>query len=353
MSIFRNIIYSISALAMMASLTACSDDGDDTPAETRTVEAHFRIYVGNEIEVTRANSDWNDAEPTDSGTVDENLIDPQNVHVVLYNASGNYISELKDMYVTATGEKGVYNVRGDINIDVEEGDPDTLACRVGVYANMHTPSGGWDQSLGAMANDAQYQYSTFSADSIPMWGIQTTTLSLRRGDNNYIGDVYLLRAASKVTVRLRDDMVALGYTLGDVTLNGYNTSGYSLPSTTSIGDTRNLTYTQSFHPTSDVSTESLPFAAGSSISTAALYIPEHDNSVAANRTTITVTVRHEDGSTRTATFNFAAYNSDGAQSGNMNIVRNHSYVFNVYGNPLRVELDVEPWTVFRHNPYEL
>lgn len=235
----------------------------------------------------------------------------------------------------------------------------TFTGKMVIYVNGGNSTTNWLQPIGTVKDSYTYNFNPATTLSfIPMWGVkEINNMTMNNGQRYDIGDIYLLRSMAKVTVKLTDEMVNRGYTLDDVTLNNYTNTGYVVPSTTDVSSTELLTFDQSFHPSAaSLSNGSLNFTmATSSTTTTSLYIPEYDNSESAP-TTITVRVKRgngtEDGDIRTATFRFGSY-TDGNYTSAVNIVRNHHYVFNVYGDPIKINLEVEPWTVFEHDPYTI
>lgn len=356
-------------LAMLLCLNSCTSD--DTEDNGKTVRVQLTITVGEsatangaKANTTRAIDDanWGGNYDKDAGTTAENTIDPNKLHIVLYNSNGDYVAQLENMVVTSTGTTGQYRVLGDINISTLNITNNTLEnARVTVYANIDVPTGGWTQTATNFQTNSTFNYTGFSSSSIPMWGTKTATLNLNGGSSNDLNDIYLLRAVAKVRVQLSSDMT--NYTLESVTLNRYNTTGYCLPKNINVNNTQVLTTetdaanTMSFNPTSDVSTESIPFSLSSDeTSTLDLYIPEYDN-ISTGATASTISVRLKQGGTSegvTYTFGFDNYTDGAATNNPYNIIRNHYYNFTVYKqNGMRVILKVVPWTVFNHSVYTL
>lgn len=354
-------------LLCLFMFASCSSDNDDTTQdETKTVKVQLTITVGSPKDVTRAgtraalptraNTDWTDPDPTEEGTTDENYIDPSELHIIVYDNNGNYVAQVENMVVAPTSTTGQYLVTGDINIAQSRITNNSFSGRVSVYANVLATI-DWTSPASTVQQNLNYSYEAAkSTGIIPMWGTKTTTLDLRGGSTNDIDDIYLLRALAKITVKLRDDMIPRGVTLDGTTLNRYNTAGYCLPGKIDVADTRNLTYAQAFHvynnTTQDgtliVPNNTMDFGlTDNATSTTDLYVPEYENSNPDNTASITVRVKFSDGDTRSVTFDFGNY-TDGDWSSYLNIYRNHHYVFNIYGDQLKIEVKEEPWTVIEH-----
>lgn len=343
----RKAQHILGLLFVVMALASCG--GDDATAydySSHEVTVSFTMSLGSPQAATRArNIDWT-AYDSIPGAGMENRVDLTTLQVYFYDTAGNYFGRAENLTLQRQ-DSTTYNVTGVMRVDTL-----TLAAgnrfsgKMVVYAN----TGAAVAQGVALADDAigslSYGYVPGTAPSaIPMWGVKTVSdADFTPGHRTDLSDIWLLRAMAKVDVGLTDDMAARGYRLTRVVLSGYNTQGYVLPKGYgSVGDTRILNYDSgealSFNPFPSATADSVTFTGRT------LYVPEYDNSVPAR---ITVTIGHPDGTERTASFDFARY-TGGSRSGSMNIVRNHAYVFSVYGDPIKIELKVLPWTVFRHS----
>lgn len=333
-------------LSLLLLASCSSNDETITPDTSKDVTVTFTMSLGEPQTVTRAaNQDWTDYDSIPGEGI-ENRVDLSNIHVYFYNTNGSYLSRVENIVVRSIDSTS-YMVEGTLRVDtLSLGTGYSFSGKMMVVANADAPS-----LEGMSLNDAASIAPTFdytpgrSLSSIPMWGVTTlSNVSFAPGERTQLNDVWLLRSMAKVNVNLTEDMTRRGYKLTKVTLNRYNTRGYILPSGyNQVENTRILNFDTgaalSFNPLESVRTDSVNFTDKT------LYLPEYDNST--TPATITVEIQATDGSTRTATFDFASYRN-GVYLAPMNVVRNHAYVFNVYGNPIKIDLKVEPWTVFTH-----
>lgn len=361
----------VSLLLLLFTISSCSSN-DEAPAspEIRSVVVRLTLSIqdnttsSNAKPATRADVDdtWQTDKDREMGNNMENAINPSDLHVVFYNQAGNPVGDVRNISISFagdnTGDGKTYQVIGNMNLTVADmANDSTFIGKIVVYANSGTPSTGWTQGISNIKDNYTYNFSS-STSYIPMWGTKNISMVIRNGESNNIGDIFLLRAMAKVTVKLRDDMVQRGYTIEGATLNNYANTGYVMPSSYDVASTELLSFDQSFHPNAtSLNTGSLNFTmAEGNTSTASLYIPEYNNNES-TPSTITIRIKNGDGTVvgdiRTATFTFGNYTTEGLYSSPMNIVRNHHYEFTVYGNPLKINLTVLPWNVFNHTPYEI
>lgn len=340
MSIIKNIIWILAVLFVLAS---CSSE-EDAPVNTNhDVTVSFTMSLGSPQTVTRAGSF---AAAGDSALV-ENRLNVDSMQVVLYNTDGSYFSRVEHLTMQRR-DATTYDVVGVMRVDsLSLGAGNRFTGKLVIYANTDASALQGDSLNHEAVQQLSYNYNAGTTlTSIPMWGVKAVDVNLTSGSQADFGEIWMLRAMAKVNVNLRSDMTARGYSLRSVRLTNYNTRGFVLPSGYSTTDNTNSLLNNSsqvFNPYVGTlaSTGSIDFTGKT------LYLPEYNNE-SSTATSITVVINDPDGTTRTATFPFAAY-SGGSESGNMNIVRNHAYQFYVYGNPIKVDLTVVPWTVFRHS----
>ena len=178
---------------------------------------------------------------------------------------------------------------------------------------------------------------------IPMWGVGSFS-SLTLGKSTDIGDIALLRAMAKVSVQLRDDMGAKGYTIGSLAINGYNTRGYSVPLTfRSVSKTADIRFDGSLHPLDSKATDGPLYFTDYGYT----YIPEYSNTLPSDTpSTVSVDLFRNGKHEGYYTLHFRAYDSDGAPTGTpYDIQRNNYYQFVIYKHDDRtiVTLHVRKW----------
>lgn len=328
------------------SFASCSSDDDSVPDTSHDVTVTFTMSLGTPQTVTRAaNRDWTDYDSIPGEGI-ENRVDLDRLSVLLYDNNGRYVSRVSNLVLRSI-DSTTYQADGILRVDtLRLGSNYTFNGKMVVVANTDaTPPVGQALTSGNVSG-LSFDYTPGnSLDAIPMWGVQKlSNVSLAPGERVDLNEIWMLRAMAKINVNLTEDMTKRGYTLSKVTLNRYNTRGYVLPSGyNQVDNTRILNFDSgtalSFNPLLSVSTDSVDFTGKT------IYLPEYDSST--TPTTLSVTIKGPDGSTRSASFEFANY-ANGNWSSPLNVVRNHAYVFNVYGNPIKIDLQVLPWTVFTH-----
>ena len=182
-----------------------------------------------------------------------------------------------------------------------------------------------------------------------MWGVGSFT-SLTKGESNDLGDIHLLRAMAKVSLKLRSDMESRGYTVGKLTLNHRNTRGYCLPLTYESADkTTDIRFAGSLHELISTATDGgLDFT-----SPGYAYLPERSNTRdGVTPSTITLQLLRNGTLEDTYTLPFCEYDADGAPTDRLrDIQRNTLYQFEVYktDNQLEVSLHVRRWYMRDHD----
>lgn len=350
------LMHAPALLLLAVLLAACSGDEADDPSQPqeRYVQVAFTMSVGDAEAVTRANTDWTEYD-SEAATAMENYIDLEKLHVSFYDRAAdgtyNYLSSVENIRLMRR-DATTYELIGNMNVLSSRiaSNGYRFTGKVVVTANCDAPSLASGSTIASGAG-LTYDYTPGTEpESIPMWGVMSlSNIDLTPGRRTDISDIWLLRTMAKVEVGLRQDMADRGYTLAQVYFNKYNTRGYVYPAGYSqVDNTRLLNYDSgaalSFNPLASAAAEPKDFTGK------VIYLPEYDNSP--GDATITVVIADANGGERTYTFPFAAY-TDGKQTGTMNIVRNHYYKFSVYGNPITIDLTVQPWTVIRHTPYEI
>lgn len=351
-------------VAMLTALTACSDDTEDVADDQQQVTVYLTLALGDNTAGTRADTDtdWQQYSPTDPGTTMENYIDISRLYVYFYDNMGRYIDKVGNLVQrsrgTDTNGTTYYELFGTMSVANNLIPNGQLTGKMVVFANGdNVPPTGTTLSDSSIA-DLSYSYTPGSTlTAIPMYGVQTIDITLEGGKRANLPDIWLLRSMAKASVDLTADMATKGYKLTKVTLNKYNTSGYWLPKRyNTVSQTQLLNYDSGdspcFNPDGSSKLETaVDFAVGTEATNPpyTIYLPEYDN--INGDATITVELTAPDNTTITGTFTFADYSDEGSFQNNRNIVRNHYYMFHVAID--KVILDVQPWTVIRHNAINL
>lgn len=200
-----------------------------------------------------------------------------------------------------------------------------------------------------------YNYSqldpTSAEGSIPMWGVHQVDMSPLVHEEMFdIGDIWLLRAAAKVEVKLSDKLKQEGVKIVSSTLKYYNQTGYCLPEGwAGVSSTRKLDQENCMRLYRHAAV-SLPFVRDDKTGDYYLYMCEFDNKnypIERNKISLEFNVGGEIKSFEDA-ISFCQY-SDGepVDGSHYNIVRNHIYEFkirSIAGSNLALEYTVADWT---------
>ena len=334
--ILRQISHAALTLSVVLALLACSFSDEYEPTQEEHVRVAFVVTVDHNA--TRSDMGWDHYDPTDEGTANECAIRPDDIHIKICDAEGRVIGNVEDIHMERMTQDqysltGAWMSPGNLLKDAK---------KVMILANCGS---------AAASNDiADITYSADRTDGfIPMWGVRSFT-SLTKGESNNLGDIHLLRAMSKVSLKLRSDMESRGYTVGKLTLNHRNTSGYCLPLTyQNVDKTTDIRFAGSLHELISPATDGgLDFT-----SLGYAYLPERSNTTAGvTPSTITLELLRNGTLEDTYTLPFCEYDADGAPTDRLrDIQRNTLYQFEVYktDNQLKVSLHVRRWYVRDHD----
>ena len=325
-------------------LASCSDNGAQN---VKDIGVFFTISVPSTDVGTRAAGD---SETMEDGTQMESSVNPDQLHVVLYDDDGNVMAALRNISLIQLS-KNEYKVVGAMKVDEANLRDNLFSGKVVVYANID----GVDEKA-RYASDAignlSYDYNP-NPHYIAMWGVkQVANKQLLPGKQTDIGTINLLRAEAKLTVNLSQDMIDIGYELTQVSLTKHNTKGYCLPKVENyqgLDDVDNLVHDKYLHVFDNtVSAEPVDMKGKS------IYVPEFNNKDVAEADRATITLKLKDGSDgteETYTLRFVNYKEGAPTTEAYNIERNHHYKFEVYkgsNGKLRVNLVVRKWAKDTH-----
>ena len=321
----------------MLTTSCCQEVDDPTLApENRKAQVFFTIALDSPSAASRGT--WGDnLDDTTSndyasalGTDFDNYINPHLFHVQLVVGSTTY--DVDNIVYWPTSDKNVYEFIGDVEVEATSTD-----VKVMVFANMEKDNNG--NLITTFSDDADY---------IPMFGVQTASLSLIPGNRTVLPEpIYLLRAMAKVEVELTAD----GYTLESLKLNRYNTQGNCLPQNwNEVENTKALTHDglNCFNPNATATAE-LPFTVENKH--LIFYLPEVSNTKD-NELAMEVSLKKGDKpiNLKTPYLYFRNYNAAGSAEGTpYNVVRNHWYKYSITAvkdnGQLNLELTVKPWNL--------
>lgn len=334
--ILRLISHAALTLSVVLALLACSFSDEFEPKQEEHVRVAFVVTVDHTS--TRSDMGWDHYDPTDEGTAKECAIRPDDIHIKICDAEGRVIGNVEDIHMERMTQDQ-YSLTGAW---MSPGDRLKDAKKVMILANCG--------SAAASDDIADIAYTADRTDGfIPMWGVGSFT-SLTKGESNDLGDIHLLRAMAKVSLKLRSDMESRGYTVGKLTLNHRNTSGYCLPLTYESADkTTDIRFAGSLHELISPATDGgLDFT-----DHGYAYLPERSNTRdGVTPSTITLQLLRNGTLEDTYTLPFCEYDADGAPTDRLrDIQRNTLYQFEVYktDNQLKVSLHVRRWYVRDHD----
>lgn len=347
-------------------LASCVNDEEGPCLSDGKAQVLFSLVLQDNAQ-TRADGDpetWGDFENPEPGVGYDNQIKLDEVQVLLFKGNA-YLGKLTDLFYTQPDpDKSVYQYIGTAplvdNEILTEGDYKFV-----VLANSTAiiPESLGDRNF---ANLAFNYLGEGELPNIPMWGTTTTHLKPTAGTRDDIGPISLLRAVSKVTVKLAGKPEDLkGYSLTSVTVKNYNKSGYVLPSGyAGVTSTADLVIDEenTMHVNDgdkDTTDAGKVFAATTGTNEITFYLPEYDNvSTGATPSVLSVKLTNEtSGGEFVADINFCDYYKETTENATKgtpvkgsayNIIRNHHYQFNIFKvteRSLYVLPTVLPWNL--------
>ena len=275
---------------LTAVITSCTTDEvlEYPGLEKESMLVNFSLDMNLPTEATKAdnhtwgdNSNLNDDDnyPEVIGDTFENQIKTDQLLVFAYKPDGTFVGHLPILKagVSATGE---VNFTCALKYSVHE-QSGTDQYKIMVFANCIDKSYGFMYKQdGAPDVDAQ-KYST-PVDNIPMWGVHSFELvydgSVLRKQQD-IGEISLLRATSKIGVRLSEDLQKEGFRIkaGSIKLNYARANGFSAPKNwENAVETKSVKHADAFNPTSNLALDKDVEAntIGMNTNSYYLYVPE-------------------------------------------------------------------------------
>ena len=336
----RKFLYGLTLMLGCFAFAACVNDEDGqclSDGKTQTQVLFSLSLKENTKALTRAgNETWNDYDHKDTGVEYDNYINLDNVQMLLFDAStGDYAGTLGSMTYSKTGENK-YEYIGTAPADIAVGDYKFV-----VLANC--ADAGLTVGTSKIADLDTKTYNLFAdsgnSEFIPMWGVLKASLTLVAGSRQEIGTIHLLRAVSKVTVKLEAQEGATGnplrgYSLEKVALSNFNKSGYVTPTGAATAETTTeLNLDASLHAYASAGTDKEFAVAAAGDTELTIYLPEYENSTTAPAV-LTVYLTKKVGD-KTVSFNapiqFCDYEGGKPKEETAyNIVRNHNYQFQIY-----------------------
>lgn len=296
---------------------------------------------------------WEEEYPAESGVAFDYRINPEMLHVVVLAEDNTRLGTLLNLdYYPINDSHTQFQFIGEMPKAFVEhfnssGGAEHKNYKFMVLANCH--------DVSSELEHITYNYSqldpTSEHGSIPMWGVQQVDMSpLVHNQMFNIGEIWLLRAAAKVEVKLSDKLKQEGVTIVSSTLKYYNQTGYCLPEGwAGVPSTRRLDQENCMRLYRHAAVN-LPFVRDDKTGDYFVYLCEYDNKNYPGEYNKISLEFNMDGEIKAFedAISFCQY-SDGepVEGSHYNIVRNHIYEFkirSIAGSNLMLEYHVADWT---------
>ena len=335
---------------LLAGILAASCIFDADQCVMSADEPHAVMFTV-ALDQQRTKATWGEEYPSEVGVPFDCRIIPEDLRVVVYAEDGTRVGVLQDLGYWPINEAHTeFQFVGQLPPEFVEhfnANPGELKYRFMVLANCGDHSAGEEY-----ISYSQAQLDPTAANSaIPMWGVKEVAVTpLLNNDSMDIGQIWLLRAAAKIEVKLSEQLQEKGTTtINSATLKYYNQTGYVLPSgAMSAIDTRNLDQENCFRGYRHAAVN-LPFYKDEQTGSVYLYVTEYNNlDYSGERNKISLDFKIKDqNKTFEDAISFCNYSSGKpVDNSHYNIVRNHIYEFEVLsiaGDNLELQYTVADW----------
>ena len=314
-----------------------------------TDEPHDVMFTVS-VEGRHTRAIWGEEYPSEAGVPFDYRILPDRLRMVILTTDGTRIGEIRDLdYWPINEAHTAFQFIGQ------------LPAEAIAYINAHTDEPNYRFMVLANCGDnlSGEQYITYShtqlnpsneASAIPMWGVQEANVSaLYTQDNLDLGEIWLLRAAAKVEVKLKQELKKAGTTITAATLKYYNQTGYALPSGWEQASYTRVLDQENCHRVYRHAAVNLPLIKDEATGNYYVYVTEYDNinySGERNKISLEFKVGSETKYFEDA-ISFCEYRGGAPEEGShYNIVRNHIYEFEILsiaGSSLMLEYTVANW----------
>ncbi len=303
------------------------------------------------LEGNKTRAAWSEEYPNREGVPFDFRIDPEMLRVVVLTEDNTRIGTIQNLdYYPTNDSHTQFQFIGEMPaafVDHFNSSEAVTNYKFMVLANC--PDTATDEE------QLTYNYSqldpTSKQGSIPMWGVHEVDLSpLVDNEMLDLGEIWLLRAAAKVEVKLNDNLKEAGVKITSSTLKYYNQTGYCLPEGWSgVSTTRELDQESCMRLYRHAAVD-LPLVRDDITGDYYLYMCEFDNinyPSERNKISLEFNIGGEIKTFEDA-ISFCQY-SDGEpiEGSHYNIVRNHIYEFkirSIAGSNLMLEYSVADWT---------
>ena len=302
------------------------------------------------LDQQRTKATWGEEYPSEVGVPFDCRIIPEDLRVVVFAQDGARVVVLRDLNYWPTNEAHTeFQFIGQLPaefVDYYNEHIDAPKYKFMVLANC-----GENLSGEEYISYRQTQLDpTAENSSIPMWGIlQADVTPLLNAERLDLGEIWLLRAAAKIEVKLSDKEKGKGTLINSATLKYYNQTGYVLPSgALSVANTRILDQENCFRGYRHAAIN-LPFYKDEETGSVYVYVTEYNNidySSERNKISLEFDIKGEKKTFEDA-ISFCNYSSGKpVENSHYNIVRNHIYEFEVLsiaGDNLELQYTVADW----------
>ena len=336
------------ALLLAGILTAsCIFDADQCvmPAD----QPHAVMFTV-ALDQQRTKAAWSDSYDSENGVPFDYRVISEDLRVVVYAQDGTRVGVLQDLGYWPINEAHTeFQFVGQLpeefveHFNANRGKP---IYKFIVLANCGDHSAGEEY-----ISYSQAQLDPTAANSaIPMWGVKEADVTpLLNDDSMDIGEIWLLRAAAKIEVKLSATEKDRGTKINSATLKYYNQTGYVLPSgALSVADTRNLDQENCFRGYRHAAVN-LPFYKDEETGSVYVYVTEYNNkdySGERNKISLDFNIKGQNKTFEDA-ISFCNYSGGRpVENSHYNVVRNHIYEFEVLsiaGDNLELQYTVADW----------
>ena len=303
------------------------------------------------LDQQRTKAQWKDPYDSETGVPFDCRIIPEDLRVVVYAQDGTRVGVLQDLGYWPIDEAHTkFKFVGQLppefveHYNANPGEPKFY--RFMVLANCGDHSAGEEY-----ISYSQAQLDPSAANSaIPMWGVKGADVtSLLNSESLDLGEIWLLRAAAKIEVKLSDNFKDKKTKINSATLKYYNQTGYCLPNGWSqVSDTEKLDQENCFRGYRHAAVN-LPFYKDEQTGSVYLYVTEYNNldySGERNKISLEFNIKDQNKTFEDA-ISFCKYSSGKpVENSHYNIVRNHIYEFEVLsiaGDNLELQYTVADW----------
>lgn len=337
----KSLVKYIVVLLCGILLTSCVFD-DEQYRIVLDGERTISFTIGCDESLTRVECD-----PTNEGVPFDYYIDPTTVRAMLLNLDNTPIGEISRLQIWPINqEQTQFKITGVLpkNMEINLQDP---RCKLIVIANTIPET---------IENEkTHYNYTQLDprneGSSIPMWGIMTTDISPLLNATYYelTDNVWLLRSAAKIEVKLSDTLKERGTEITSATLKYYNMEGNVFPANwQSCNNTQELNCEFGLNIYRHAAVK-YPLIKDEESGDYYVYIPEYDNiNYPGERNKISLSF-YDQGKEKIFedAISFCEYsNGKRIEGTDYNITRNHIYRFTVRsiaGESLMLEYHVADW----------